>query len=196
MTCTYDTYKLIISLMRHDLWHSWSFFKLIPYVSRLTFEGADYRMSCFYNFRDRSNKSTRWLCFQKKASSFQIHKSIYMHSHACLQLGKGCKFAIWISHSTQPYMKSLCNAWSIICIPQENSMNIPPCWKYIRVEAYYDGPINAENWKAEDKQKLVYTALKCMLIALHIFSYILLSNLLWIIWERKLQAIIFLEAYK
>ena len=111
-------------------------------------------MSCFYNFRDRSNKSTRWLCFQKKASSFQIHKSIYMHSHACLQLGKGCKFAIWISHSTQPYMKSLCNAWSIICIPQENSMNIPPCWKYIRVEAYYDGPINAENWKAEDKQKV------------------------------------------
>ena len=65
-----------------------------------TFEGADYRMLCFYNFRDCSNKSTRWLCFQKKTSSFQIHKSIYMHSHAWLQLGKGCKFAICVSHST------------------------------------------------------------------------------------------------
>ena len=115
-------------------------------LSIITFEGIYYGMSYFYNFRDRFNRSTRWLCFQKKASSFQIHKSIYLHSHACLQLGKGCKFAILISH-TQPYMKSFCNAWSIICIPQENSMNLPPCWKYIRVEAY-SGPINAENWKA------------------------------------------------
>ena len=92
--------------MRHDWWDWWSFIENKYFTcTDLTFEGADYRMSCFYNFRDRSNKSTRWLCFQKKASSFQIHKSIYMHSHACLQLGKGCKFAIWISHSTQHIWK-------------------------------------------------------------------------------------------
>ena len=153
-------------------------------------------MSCFYNFRDRSNKSTRWLCFQKKASSFQIHKSIYMHSHACLQLGKGCKFAIWISHSTQHIWKVCAMHGALFAYHKRTQ------WIYRLVENIFElkhimmGPLTQKIEKPKINKKLVYTTLKCILIALHLFSYILWSSLLWIIWERQLQAIIFLEAYK